>query len=239
MGSLQPIYEDAAPRESSRSSSYASTPFIYTLLTAMSKTPRRQRASVLLLVCILLSTGALLTLGSGRPARAQQADAPEKDTTVHVETKTRKSPTRAQLYSFGGTLVPILLGAGMDSERDDVRVPLWVTGIFIGPSVGHFYADNASQALTGIGIRLGGGALGILGFLSALDASLEGNSDYGGAAFLYGIGGLTVLISGGYDIFTADDAARDYNEVHGLKARVGPAVGSQGEQVGLSLQIQF
>lgn len=191
-----------------------------------------------LLICILLPAGALLALGGGRPAQAQQVDAPEKDTTIHVEAETRKSPARAQAASIGATLVPVFLGSVMGKKRDEVRIPLLAGGFFIGPSVGHFYAENTGQALTGIGLRLGGTALGVLGLGVALNSSLEGESGGGGSALLL-IGGLTVLTSAGYDIFTAGDAARDYNETHGLKARVGPAVGPRGEQVGLAVQVQF
>jgi hypothetical protein len=200
--------------------------------------PRFQTAPFALSICILLSTGVLLALGGGRPAQAQQADAAETDTTIQVETKTRKSPTQAQLYSLGGTLVPVLLGAGMDRERDDIRLPLLATGIFVGPSVGHFYAENTGQALAGIGIRLGGGVLSIVGFGVALNASLEGNGGGGGAALFYA-GALTGLVSAGYDIFTAGNAARDYNEAHGLSVQAAPTVGPRGEQVGLALQVSF
>ena len=116
----------------------------------------------------------------------------------------------------------------MDRERDNIRIPLWIFGAFIGPSLGHFYADNTSHALTGISIRLGGGALGVLGFGVALNASLEGNSGGGGTALFYA-GALTDLVSAGYDIFKADDAAREYNEAHGLNAQVAPTVGPRGE----------
>ena len=200
--------------------------------------PRFQTAPFALSICILLSAGTLLALGGGHPAQAQQADAAETDTTIQVETKTRKSPTQARLYSLGGTLVPVLLGAGMDRERDNIRIPLWIFGAFIGPSLGHFYAENTSQALTGIGIRLGGGALGVLGYGAVLSAILEENSGGGGVALLL-VGGLTGLVSAGYDIFTADDAARDYNEAHGLSVQAAPTVGPRGEQVGLALRVSF
>jgi len=126
----------------------------------------------------------------------------------------------------------------MDRERDNIRIPLWIFGAFIGPSLGHFYAENTSQALTGIGIRLGGGALGVLGYGAVLSAILEENSGGGGVALLL-VGGLTGLVSAGYDIFTADDAARDYNEAHGLNAQVAPTVGPRGEQAGLALRVSF
>ena len=210
--------------------------FSFTPLTAMFSIPRPR--TVPLGFCIFLSAGTLLALGGVRSAQAQQVDVPEKDTTIQIEYKTRKSPTQARLYSLGGTLVPVAFGAGMDRERDNIRIPLWIFGAFMGPSLGHFYAENTSQALIGIGIRLGGGALGALGFGAALSASLEGNSGGGGAVLLL-VGGLTGLVSMGYDIFTADDAARDYNEAHGLNAQVAPTVGPRGEQVGLALRVSF
>jgi len=126
----------------------------------------------------------------------------------------------------------------MDRERDNIRIPLWIFGAFVGPSLGHFYADNTGQALAGIGIRLGGGALSVLGFGVALNARLEGNSGGGGTALFYA-GVLTSLVSAGYDIFTADDAARDYNEAHGLSVQAAPTVGPRGDQVGLALQVSF
>ena len=207
--------------------------FSFTPLTAMFSIPRPR--TVPLGFCIFLSAGTLLALGGVRSAQAQQVDVPEKDTTIQIEYKTRKSPTQARLYSLGGTLVPVAFGAGMDRERDNIRIPLWIFGAFMGPSLGHFYAENTSQALIGIGIRLGGGALGALGFGAALSASLEGNS---GAVLLL-VGGLTSLISMGYDIFTADDAVRDYNEAHGLSVQAAPTVGPRGEQGGLALQVSF
>ena len=127
----------------------------------------------------------------------------------------------------------------MDKERDDVRVPLWIAGTLVGPSVGHFYAENISQVLTGMGLRLGGGALGVLGGAAVLDAALRGNSGGGGGAALFLSGGLAILISAGYDIFTADDAARDYNDAHGLNVEVAPTVSPRGEQVELALRVSF
>jgi hypothetical protein len=196
----------------------------------MLSTSRPRTASFALSICTLLSAGALLALGDARPARAQQADTAETDTTIQVETTTRKSPSRAQLYSLGATMVPLIGGLGSDNA------PLWAAGIFIGPSVGHFYAENTSQALTGIGLRVGGSALLVLGAGAAVNS---GGSSGGSGSGVLLVGGLLGLVSAGYDIFTADDAARDYNEAHGLKSRVAPAVGPQGEQMGFSLQVQF
>jgi len=196
-----------------------------------------------LLVCLFLLTG-LLALDVGvRSVSAQRPDsiANAKEMTARGNTAPapqveRKSPNRAQLYSLGGTVVPTVVGAKAgDAELGATLVFL---GLGLGPSLGHLYADNTDQALVGIGIRVGGGALGALGAAAALNASLEGNSGGGGAALFYA-GVLTSLVSAGYDIFTADDAARDYNEAHGLSVQAAPTVGPRGEQVGLALRVSF
>lgn len=52
-------------------------------------------------------------------------------------------------------------------------------------------------------------------------------------------GGAVVAASALYDIATAPRAARDYKEDHGIQARLVPAVGPGGEQVGLTLRVRF
>jgi hypothetical protein len=196
-----------------------------------------------LLVCLFLLTG-LLALDVGvRSVSAQRPDsiANAKEMTARGNTAPapqveRKSPNRAQLYSLGGTVVPTVVGAKAgDAELGATLVFL---GLGLGPSLGHLYADNTDQALVGIGIRVGGGALGALGAAAALNSILDEDSG-GGAGSLLLIGGLTVLMSGGYDIYTAGDAAREYNEAHGLSVQAAPTVGPRGEQVGLALQVSF
>jgi hypothetical protein len=196
-----------------------------------------------LLVCLFLLTG-LLALDVGvRSVSAQRPDsiANAKEMTARGNTAPapqveRKSPNRAQLYSLGGTVVPTVVGAKAgDAELGATLVFL---GLGLGPSLGHLYAENTDRALVGIGIRVGGGALGALGAAAALNSILDEDSG-GGAGSLLLIGGLTVLMSGGYDIYTAGDAAREYNAAHGLNAQVAPTVGPRGEQVGLALQVSF
>ncbi|GEM_PF-1731999 len=194
-----------------------------------------------LLICIFLLAG-LLALDVGvRPASAQRPDSSAKEMTARRDTLTtseaeRKSPRRAVLYSLGGTVVPTVVGAS--ASNSGFGVTLLLLGVGFGPSVGHLYAENTDQALVGMGIRVGGGALGALGAAAALDSILDEDSGGEGGALLL-VGGLTVLLSGAYDIFTAGDAAHEYNVAHGLNAQVAPTVGPRGEQAGLTLRVSF
>lgn len=121
------------------------------------------------------------------------------------------------LYSAGGTalLTPV---AGL--------------GLVVGPAFGHFYAGAPGQAWMGIAIRTGAaGAAGIGGVL-ALGAPQLG---WG----LLTVGATVVIGSALYDIATAWHSARDYNEAHGLNARITPSVGPEGKQVGLTLHVSL
>lgn len=194
-----------------------------------------------LLIFLFLLAGLLAMDVGVRPASAQRPDSSAKEVTTRRDTPTaprvgRKSPKRALFYSLGATVLPT--AAGMNVGDAGAGVVLVLLGAGLGPSIGHLYAGNNDQALVGIGLRVGGGALGTLGFASALNASLEGQ-DAGGSGALFLVGGLTVLISGVYDIFTADNAAREYNEAHGLNAQMTPTVGPRGEQAGLALRVSF
>lgn len=140
-----------------------------------------------------------------------------------------KSPGRATALSLGGTLL---------------LAPAFGAGLFIGPAFGHFYAENHSQAWQGIALR-GGTAIAAL---AAAESSGGGSSgpdgDFDGlgeALAWLAVGAGVVIGSGIYDIATAGDAAREYNRERRLKsARVAPTAGGpQGEQIGLSVRIEF
>ena len=143
-----------------------------------------------------------------------------------------KDPGRAVWYSAGATVL---------------LAPAFGAGIIVGPAAGHFYAGNSERAWKGIGTRAGAAAAPIL---LAEAATLGGND--GAAEGFQGLG--VFLLSGavavgviGYsairDIATADDSAREYNRAHGptsANLRVAPTIGGpQGEQVGLTMQVEF
>lgn len=102
----------------------------------------------------------------------------------------------------------------------------------VGPAFGHFYAGAPEQAWMGIAVRTGAaGAAGIGGIL-ALGAPRLG---WG----LLTVGAFVVIGSALYDIGTAWHSATDYNEAHGLSARIMPRVGPEGKQVGLTLHVSL
>lgn len=175
-----------------------------------------------LLIYLLLLVG-LLAAGAGvLPVSAQKADSTTVDST-HPETTThpapsslRKSPSRAVLHSAGG--------------------PIVLTPLF-GPAVGHFYAEDDAQAWRGIGLRVGGFGVDCgFGIVGLGQASVGAHTSGLTAADVT----LTVVaIQALYDVVTARHSAKEYSESLDLSARVTPAVGPQGEQAGLALQVSF
>ncbi|WP_251954460.1 hypothetical protein [Salinibacter ruber] len=136
-----------------------------------------------------------------------------------------KRPGRAVALSLGGTLL---------------LAPAYGAGLFVGPAFGHFYAENHSQAWVGIGIRTGTALVAISAAESAQNQQgVSEAPNFDGLEWLL-IGAAAVLGSGIYDTATAGTAAREYNRTHGLWARVTPTAGGpRGEQVGLSVTLQF
>ena len=151
-------------------------------------------------------------------------DTTDADTTGQAD---QKSPGRALARSLGGTVL---------------LAPVFGVGLIVGPSLGHFYADNDLQAGIGIGVRLVGGAAGVVGlgaYSVGLILSGEGDGNVNEAKTLGLIGIGIVSVSALVDIVMAPFAAQDYNEARGITARVGPAVGPGAEQFGLALKVQF
>src|SRR5262252_8224685 len=70
----------------------------------------------------------------------------------------RKSPTTGLLLSLGSTTIPMGTGVAMNSAGG-----AWVflSGIVVGPSVGHFYAGQPVRGLGTAGLRAAGAAVGI------------------------------------------------------------------------------
>lgn len=157
------------------------------------------------------------------PVLAQRPDTTCKDNTGREVEK--KDPSRASFYSGAGTIL---------------LAPAFGAGLVVGPALGHFYADNSSQAWTGIGLRTGGALVGFLGANLAFGASWEGNqalATVGEGLVVVGLG--TVAISGLYDIVTADNSAREYNREHEVQANLVPTAEPTGGQVGLALAVRF
>lgn len=171
----------------------------------------------------------VLWIGSGvLPATAQQPDSIEADTTARAGTPAsadslkRKSPGRAILYSLGGTVL---------------LTPAHGAGLVVGPSFGHFYTRNYTQALVGIGIRIGGAVLVIRGFTESFSLFSNGNSAEGEMQIT--VGAILLVGSAIFDIVTSWHAAQHYNESLASNVSIAPTAGPRLDQAGLSLRIQF
>jgi len=140
-------------------------------------------------------------------------DTTDADTTQADSLAQRKSPGWALAYSLGGTVL---------------LAPIFGVGLIVGPSFGHYYANNRFQANLGIGIRTLSGGLVLVGVVgSALDAV----DTVFGAGILMG----SALV----DVVMAPFAAHDFNEAHRVTARVEPVLEPGSEQVGLALRVRF
>lgn len=143
-----------------------------------------------------------------------------------------KDPGRAVWYSAGATVL---------------LAPAFGAGIIVGPAAGHFYAGNSGRAWKGIGVRVGTAAAPLLlagaTTLGGNDGAAEGFQGLGVFLLSGAVAVGVIAYSAIRDIATADDSARKYNRTHGptsANLRVAPTIGGpQGEQVGLTMQVQF
>lgn len=159
----------------------------------------------------------------------------------HVAGLEMKSPQKAVNLSLLGTLIPVGLGIAMvandDSERSGgpamIGALCIMGGILVGPGLGHSYAGSGGRMLSGIGLRL-------LGFGGAMTAfALSWNSPDSDSAEAGFYGGMALAgFSAIYDIATADDTARKYNERHGLsRVTVSPTYFADHDAGGLTLTL--
>lgn len=139
-----------------------------------------------------------------------------------------RSPTTAVLLALGSTFAPVGAGVGMilagDGDVDLAGALLIGAGALIGPSLGHFYANEWGRGLATVGLRalgaLGGFGLTGLGFVFAF-----GQMPAAGVACLVGAAalGLTTLGLAIYDFVDAADAARRYNRKQRVRRRLAIA----------------
>lgn len=82
--------------------------------------------------------------------------------------------TKAYAWSILGTLVPVgtayLIANHVDSDHAVGVGWMAATGLFLGPSLGQFYAHSSGQAALGMGIRFLGGIMVVGGIAQALSS---------------------------------------------------------------------
>lgn len=110
------------------------------------------------------------------PALAQVSPPTVQAKTTTPASPPQKSPTRAALYSLGGTVGPIAAGGALmyasgkwrpegpavllSQGALEVGGGLIMAGVIAGPAAGHVYANEGTQARIGMGIRSGATLVG-------------------------------------------------------------------------------
>jgi len=117
-----------------------------------------------------------------------------------------KDRSTAMLFSFTGTLVPILMSSQV-GKTDYRNATLALTGAFgvLLPSAGHWYAGRFWT--TGMGIRLLGAGVATMGVLAAA----SGDGDGGHAAEAVELGLATMAVGAIWDIGTSGAAVDAWN----------------------------
>lgn len=165
----------------------------------------------------------------------------EAESTAEVQVPL-KSPGTATGLSVGGLLVPAAFIALLATSESGggggagAGVAIFMFGgTIFGPGLGHAYAGDSGKFWRGAGYR----TLAWGGFIGALAASWD-NPDASGAGAL-AIGSMAIYLGSSiYDIATAGDSAKRYNErVAASKVSLGPIWQPRDEAVGMQVAVRF
>ena len=221
--------------------------------------------TVLMMVAFLLGSGGGDVLADdGRGALPSARGT----TSSSLEADTIRAPKRtdvAVLSSVGSTLLPAAGGITLINRARDVpayrrdETTLWrgvgslAAGLLVGPSLGHFYAQNHDQAWTGMAIRGGAAASGMLALWAypfqedggatpdrALSSENESTVSAKGILSWVMVASAAVLVSRSvYDLLSTPQAVQEYNAQPDVRASVVPHVASTGDGAGLTVRVQF
>lgn len=130
-----------------------------------------------------------------------------------------KSKTTALMWSLGSTATSIAGGIALISYNSptevstfkrkvlpDIGYSLLLYGAYIGPTTGHFYANQWRRGFISMGIRIG-----ITGGLSLIALNLSPRGE-GLEAPLWFTGAALILLIDVIDIFSAPLSVHKYNE---------------------------
>lgn len=159
-----------------------------------------------------------------------------------------KNPGTAVGASLAGTLLPSLpllaCATGHDVDGFVVvgSVVLSVSGLIIGPSAGHFYAENSARGQKSMGLRTVFALVGVGGVLTGLaNLCSEDYSAAKGGATIAVASGICILGSAAYDILTCPQSVEKYNQ--SIRNQGGlyltPEMYLTNESYGLSLSYRF
>lgn len=133
-----------------------------------------------------------------------------------------KSEGAAFRLSLLGTLIPLALGTAMIATNDSGDYSdsggsaegfLIYAGLYIGPSLGYFYAGKSGRGLASFGLRNGIALLSLVGAFAIcppMDYCDDGQVAAGSAIII--AGGVAILGSAIYDLANVKRTVRESNE---------------------------
>ncbi len=154
-----------------------------------------------------------------------------------------KNSSTAVGASLAGTFLPSLPllacmgGRDVDGYIVTGSIVLSLSGFIIGPSAGHFYAENSARGYKSIGLRTVFTLVGAGAAISAISSA----PDMEAGATIFIASGICILGSVAYDIFTCSNSVEKYNQ--SIRDQGGlyfsPEIDIQNESYGLSLSYRF
>ncbi|MEZ4398841.1 MAG: hypothetical protein R3B06_02390 [Kofleriaceae bacterium] len=181
----------------------------------------RRAAPALVALAALLFPAAV----TAQPALTPPSRAVAPAVSTEMPVPTRYNPDTALGLSLGVTLAGVAVSA-VAGQTDSG--PLSSAGgamIFFGPSVGHWYTGD--YLTTGLGMRVAGSGLAVLGIVMALSGNGPGRSSDGadGTGLLLVMAGAGLYVGGTvHDIATAPRAARRKNRTLAARVALSPTV---------------
>lgn len=152
-----------------------------------------------------------------------------------------KSPAAAFGLSAGGTMLSLATTAAGIQTRNGALTVVGALSSLVTPSLGEFYAGKKGVT-AGMGLRLIGGGVAVLGLAEALtcwgSGSCERDRDLAGALLI--AGGVSYASGIVLDIALAGSAADAHNRQHALHiAPVVSRTAASGQTVGLGVTGSF
>ncbi len=147
-----------------------------------------------------------------------------------------KSEVVARNMSISATVIPCVLSLIVSSD-DDARFWLSLSGLVIGPSVGHFYAEQWSRGFTTAGIRLGLGVVTVYTVATALGPGEDMWDAFGNIVLATGAAGIAIISHAMWDIAQTEKSVRKYNER--IKFEVQPEIDLQEGKYGIGVVYRF
>ena len=190
---------------------------------------------------------ALFCLGAGLAEAQEQEDSVQEsfgtyDFTVPAqETQPAfKSPQTALWMSMLGTVVPLAMTIPTvfreSSGPDDGQMEalLFLGGLVVGPSLGHFYAGRPGRAFSGMGLRI----VGLGGLAGAFAMSWDSDSSGAEPLALISLGLMATTLV--WDIAAAPKSARIHNDkIKKAQLSVGMVPVDGKPALGLRTQLTF